>query len=146
MTLHRNDEYTREIDRFWRETDAIYHEVAVRLGLSDSSFDILYAISRIGEGCTQKDISNEVLLSKQTLNSSIHKLAKQGLLELHANGRSTSIHLTEEGRKVVKTKIDPVFEAESQALDAIGVENVLEFLRISKLYQDALHDFLQAVE
>lgn len=146
MALHHNDEYTREIDRFWRETDAIYHEVAVRLGLSDSSFDILYAIARLGEGCTQKDISSEVLLSKQTLNSSIHKLAKQGLLELHANGRSASIHLTEEGRRIVKTKIDPIFEAEGQALDTIGVENMREFLRISKLYQDALRNSLQAVK
>lgn len=64
MTLE-NDSYTREIDRFWRETEAIYHEVAVRLGMSDSSFDILYAIVRLGEGCTQKDISHEVLLESK---------------------------------------------------------------------------------
>ena len=146
MTKHRNDEYTREIDRFWREADAIYHEVAVRLGLSDSSFDILYAISRLGEGCTQKDISNEVLLSKQTLNSSIHKLANRGLLELHVSGRNAHIHLTDEGRRLVKAKIDPVFEAEGRALDAVGIENMREFLRISKLYQDALRETLLAVE
>ncbi|MBQ2681600.1 MAG: winged helix-turn-helix transcriptional regulator [Eggerthellaceae bacterium] len=145
MTLE-NDSYTREIDRFWRETEAIYHEVAVRLGMSDSSFDILYAIVRLGEGCTQKDISHEVLLGKQTLNSSIHKLANQGLLELKASGRNTLIFLTEDGRALVKEKIKPVFEAESQALEVVGADNVREFLRISKLYRDALRDSLQAVK
>jgi DNA-binding MarR family transcriptional regulator len=146
MARHHNDKYTREIDRFWREADAIYHEVAVRVGMSDSSFDILYAIARLGEGCTQKDISNEVLLSKQTLNSSIHKLADRGVLELHAHGRNASIHLTDEGRKLLKAKIDPVFEAEGRALDAVGIDNMREFLRISKLYQDALRKTLLAVE
>lgn len=146
MAHHHNDEYTREIDRFWREADAVYHEVAVRLGLSDSSFDILYAIVRLGEGCTQKDISNEVLLSKQTLNSSIHKLAERGLLELRVSGRNTHIHLTDEGRELVKAKIEPVFKAEGQALDVVGVENVREFLRIAKLYQEALRDSLLAVK
>ena len=141
-----NDEYTREIDRFWRETDAIYHEVAMRLGLSDSSFDILYAIIRLGEGCTQKDISDEVMLGKQTLNSSIHKLAKQGLLELCANGRSTQIYLTDEGRSLARRKLIPVFEAESRALEAVGVDNMCEFLRIAKLYRTALRDSLQAVK
>lgn len=142
----KSDDYTREIDRFWRETDALYHEVALRLGLSDSSFDILYAIERLGEGCTQRDISREVLLGKQTLNSSIHKLAKQGLLELQANGRNTLIFLTEDGRTLVESKIVPVFEAESRALEAVGTDNVREFLRISKLYRNALHKYLQAVK
>jgi DNA-binding MarR family transcriptional regulator len=144
--MYHNDNYTREIDRFWRETDAIYHELAIRLGLSDSSFDILYAIVRLGEGCTQKDISNEVLLSKQTLNSSIHKLANKGLLELRADGRSTSIFLTDEGRSLAEGKILPVFEAESQALEIVGTDNVREFLRISRLYRTALRESLQAVK
>ena len=61
MTLE-NDSYTREIDRFWRETEAIYHEVAVRLGMSDSSFDILYACVRFGEGCAHKYSRQSVLL------------------------------------------------------------------------------------
>ena len=141
-----SEDYIREIDRFWRESDSIYHEVALRLGLSDSSFDILYAIVRLGEGCTQKDISAEVLLGKQTLNSSIHKLAKQDVLELHANGRATRIFLTDKGRALVSDKIVPVFEAEGRALETIGMQNVREFLRISKLYCAALRECLQAVK
>ena len=141
-----NDQYTREIDRFWRDIDSMYHELAVRLDLSDSSFDILYAIVRLGEGCTQKDIGTEVLLSKQTLNTSIHKLAKQGLLELRSEGRTTQIFLTPQGRKVVKQKINPVFDAESCALETIGTHDANEFLRILKAYQEALRSALEAVK
>ncbi len=141
-----DDQYTREIDRFWRDIDSMYHELAVRLELSDSSFDILYALVRLGEGCTQKDIGTEVLLSKQTLNSSIHKLAKQELLELRTEGRTTRIFLTPKGRSLVKLKILPVFDAEACALDTIGAHDIYEFLRILKAYQEALRSALEAVK
>lgn len=139
---YNNDNYTREIDRYWREAELLYHDVALRLGISDSSFDILYALVRLGEGCTQKDISTEVLLGKQTLNSSIHKLANQGLLNLQPTGRMTRIFLTDEGRSFVQEKIVPVFEAESRALEAVGIETMQEFLRISKTYLTELRGSL----
>ena len=39
------------------EIDSVYHEAALRLGLSDSALNILYAICDNGEGCLLQDIS-----------------------------------------------------------------------------------------
>ena len=39
------------------EIDAVYHEAALRLGLSDSALNILYAICDNGEGCLLQDLS-----------------------------------------------------------------------------------------
>ena len=39
------------------EINAIYHDLAVRTGLSDSAQSVLYAICESGEKCLQSDIS-----------------------------------------------------------------------------------------
>ena len=48
----------KEFNRIYKKTNEIYHDIALRLGLSDSAFDILYSISELGDGCLQKDICN----------------------------------------------------------------------------------------
>ena len=43
----------KEFNRIYKRTNEIYHDIAFRLGLSDSAFDILYSISELGDGCLQ---------------------------------------------------------------------------------------------
>ena len=47
----------KELNKQYRETDRIYHEISMQSGLSDSAFMILYAIVELGDGCQQKDIA-----------------------------------------------------------------------------------------
>ena len=56
------------------ETDALYHELALKLGLSDSAMKILYVICDTGEPCLLREICRRSGLSKQTLNSALRKL------------------------------------------------------------------------
>ena len=48
------------------------------MGISDSGFIILYALAELGDGCLQKDIAKIYYISKQTVNSSISNLKKNG--------------------------------------------------------------------
>ena len=41
-------QFNRRINYLIEETDAVYHEIAVRLGLSDSAMLILYALEDAG--------------------------------------------------------------------------------------------------
>ena len=41
----------RRFNRLVGETDAVYHELANRLGLSDSAFQILYTLRAEGGAC-----------------------------------------------------------------------------------------------
>ena len=64
----------KEFNRIFKECNHIYHDIALKLGLSDSGFDILYTLCEIGDGCLQKDICDATMLSKQTIHSSVQML------------------------------------------------------------------------
>ena len=57
------------------EMSAVYHEMSLSVGQSDSVIQILYTICDSGgESCLLHDICNLTGLPKQTINSAIRKL------------------------------------------------------------------------
>lgn len=66
----------RAFNCLYKEVDEIYHEIALKMGMSDSGFIILYALAELGDGCLQKDIVGMYYISKQTVNSSISNLKR----------------------------------------------------------------------
>ncbi|MCC8025825.1 MAG: MarR family transcriptional regulator [Clostridium sp.] len=127
----------RECNRLIKELDDIYHGIAYKLGLSDSAFTIFYIISELGDGCLQADICYESFSSKQTINSSIRKLEKDGYIYLkQGRGRNKHIHLTGKGREFIQEKILPVTEMENHAFLALKAAERREFLRLYKKYVD----------
>ena len=51
------------------EIDGVYHEMSLKLGLSDSAMIVLYTICDSGSSCPLRDICLRSGLSKQTVNS-----------------------------------------------------------------------------
>ena len=74
--------YLKEYNCLYKEANEIYHEAARRLHLSDSAFEIFYALFDMGDNCLQRDICKSSCLPKQTINSSIRKLQADGYLTL----------------------------------------------------------------
>lgn len=72
----------RTFNRIYREIDDLYHEIALKLGISDSAFLIFYTIVECGGGCLQIDIANRYSISKQTISSAVRKLEAQGFIVL----------------------------------------------------------------
>ena len=70
--------YLKEYNHIYKEANEIYHEAARRLHLSDSAFEIFYALFDMGDNCLQRDICKSSCLPKQTINSSIRKLQADG--------------------------------------------------------------------
>ena len=98
----------REFNRLYKELDDLYHNLALRQGLSDSASIILYALYLLGDGCLQRDICDLSYISKQTINSSIRRLEQDGYLYLQpGRGRDMHICLTPEGRRLVEEKAAP---------------------------------------
>ena len=67
---------SKELKRYnylFGETGMVYHELNLKLGLSDSESSILYAILEQGERRSLKDICQFSGLSKQPFNSAIRK-------------------------------------------------------------------------
>ena len=129
----------KEFNRIFKECNHIYHDIALKLGLSDSGFDILYTLCEIGDGCLQKDICDATMLSKQTIHSSVQKLAKDGYLSLQpGKGRDLHIHLTPAGKALMEEKIAPAIQIENLAFTDMTDDEQAEFLRLNRKYADSL--------
>ena len=82
------------------EINALYHEAAVKMGVSDSTMNILYVLCEKGDACLQSEISKLTGISRQTINSAIRKLEKDGIIYLkQGEGRNTIVCLTEKGKQ-----------------------------------------------
>lgn len=134
-------EELREYNRVYKETNEIYHSIAKGLGLSDSAFDVFYALYILGDGCQQKDICGYSYTSKQTIHSSIRRLEQEELLETRP-GRGREIHIfpTQAGRLLMKEKIAPVVEAENRALLRLPQKERQQFLRLLREYAGNLRE------
>lgn len=64
------------------ETDSLYHQASLKIGLSDSASRILYALYTRGGSCLLSDIYKDSGISKQTVNSALRKLEKEGVIRL----------------------------------------------------------------
>lgn len=134
----------KELNYLYREIDRIYHENSIKVGLSDSAFMILYAIAELGDGCLQKDIADIYLFSRQTINSSIQKLQKEGVLQLtKGKRRDMHISITEKGKKLLEEKIYPVIEAENSIFDELSKSESIEYLQLMRKTTSLLRDKLK---
>lgn len=132
----------KEYNRIFKEFNNIYHDIALRLGLSDSGFDILYTIFDIGDGCLQRDICEATYLSKQTIHSSVRKLERDGYLSLKpGKGRDILIFLTPFGKALLKKKLAPAVQVENLAFTSMTEGEQQEFLRLNRKYIEGLRKY-----
>ncbi|MEY8385772.1 MarR family transcriptional regulator [Oscillospiraceae bacterium 38-13] len=119
--------------RLQHQIDEFYHELAVRQNLSDSALLVLWTLTDLGEGCTQRDICLQFSLTKQTVHSSVRKLAKEGFLFLQPGpGREVRVFPTEAGRALIREKILPLKAAEEAASLRMGGEGLSTMLRLTR--------------
>ncbi len=125
----------KEFNNIYREYDRIYHEIARHLGLSDSAFLILYAVTELGDGCLQKDIALSYSTSKQTIHSAVRNLEAGGYLNLRrGKRRDMHIYLTPAGRKLAQEKIGPVLELENSMFRELTGEEGEQLLKLTRKY------------
>lgn len=123
------------MDDFWREFCELYRDIAASFGLSESAWDILYVISMAeGDGVSQRRICDEMCLGKQTVNSSVHKLSREGIVSVERVGRESVVRLTEAGRALAARAIEPVIEAEKAALADMGEQACSQMLALSRRF------------
>ena len=119
-----------EYNRIYKETDQLYHNLALRMGLADSELVILYTLALSGDGCLQRDIVGNACLSKQTVNSATRRM---GLLTLTpGKGREMQMHLTEAGRQLAARTVLPLARAEQAAINALTGEELQTYLALSR--------------
>ena len=119
--------------RLQHQIDECYHELAVRQKLSDSALLVLWTLVDLGEGCTQRDICLQFSLTKQTVHSSVRKLAKEGFLSLQPGpGREVRVYPIEAGRALIQEKIIPLKQAEEATSLRMGEADLRSMLQLTQ--------------
>lgn len=128
------------------EINALYHEAAVKMGISDSVQNILYVLCEKNGKCLQSEISKLTGISRQTINSAIRKLEKEGIVYLEqGKGRNTILCLTEKGKKFSSEKIMPLHEIENRIWEEWTAEEQQQYLKLTKKYRDGLKKYMEAM-
>ena len=130
------------------ETNAAYHELSVRLGLSDSVMQILYTICYYGGvRCSLQQICVQTGISKQTINSALRKLEAEGIVYLEAaGGRNKDVCLTEQGRLLTERTAVRVMEVENAVLASWRREDVERYLELTEKYLIGFRNKVKALE
>lgn len=126
----KDRKYISIYNQLLKACDTVYHNAAVAAGLSDCAFWILYSVQDADYVCTQSEICDNSSLPRQTVNSALKKLEKDGYLTLQriSGSVSKSIHLTEAGTALVQQHLVPVMEAEQQVCESFSDEEIKQFL------------------
>ena len=78
------EEFWKINNRIYNETNQLYHRLARACGLSDCAFWLLYTLREEEEPLTQTQLSEILCLPRQTVNSALKRLVKEGCLRLEA--------------------------------------------------------------
>ena len=141
---------TKEMQRFnylMSETNAAYHEAALKLGMSDSTMQILYTICNSGKHCLLSDICRLSGTSKQTINSALRKLEEGNIVYLEASeGRKKRVCLTERGRALAERTVVPLIEIENSILDSWPQEELEQYLELTRKYLVSFREKIQELK
>lgn len=138
---------SKEMHRFTYligETDNTYHELALKVGLSDSAMLVLYTLCDMGGECSLQTICSFSGLAKQTVNSALRKLEKEEVVILKQhNGRNKNVELTDKGMKLAENTVAKIMKIENEIMESWTKEEVQQYLSLTERYLNMLKEKLE---
>lgn len=123
------------------EIDAVYHEMTLKLGLSDSAMKILYTICNNGESCPLQEICRRSGVSKQTINSAIRKLEAEDIVYLEPYGaKNKNVCLTDKGKHLAENTAFRMIEAENDIFASWPKEDLEKYLELTESFLVSLKE------
>lgn len=138
---HELSKALKRYNYLFGETGMAYHEIYLKLGLSDSAISILYAILESGDCCLLRDVCQSTGLSKQTVNSALRKLEAENVLYLElVDGKNKMIYLTKEGKTLAEKTAGRVLTIEDEIFASWPQEDVQKYLELTENFMRALKE------
>lgn len=122
-----------KLNRLYKAQDELYHDLAVRFGLSDTALWVLYAVCSSDKPRTQYDLASDWCFPKQTVNSAISNLAKVGHIKLcpvPGTRNRKNVSLTAQGEAFCARTVQPLLAAEKRALLRFSEEERQLYLKL----------------
>lgn len=148
---HNIDIMLRTLNCQIKEVDAIYYKIATSFKLSESAFWILYTLADMSQGCSQQELSKQLSVSRQTINSAIQSLEQKGYIfleRLPIPSRRKNVRMTDRGKSFVKQYIEPLQDAEREAFLKMESSAQEQYVSLAQTYtfnlQREMAKFLQS--
>ena len=142
----RPEQKFQELNLIMEGIDALYHEAAKKLGVSDAEMSILYMMYEHGDGLPQKNLYQQTGVSKTTINSSVKKMEKEGYITLKQSSldaRNTEIYMTKKGNELLQRTVAKIVETENAIYDGWTNEEIRMVVTLSKKYME---DFAKRIK
>ena len=121
------------------ELDSIYHQAALKMGMSDSVMFVMYIVYQGKGRCLLHDRRKNTGLSKQTLNSALRKLEKDGIIFLEQSGGKTkTVCFTVKGRDYAANTVGRLFDAECSVFMHWTQEEIDSYMHLTAKYNSDL--------
>lgn len=114
-----------------KESEEIYHRYAKSVGMTDTTFWLLYSLWEHEKPYTQKELCEEWSYISQTLNSALKNLEKADLIYMKCedgNRKNKRILFTKKGREFAGRVVKPLVEAEMRSFSCMSEEECSQFL------------------
>ena len=136
------DKRIYEHNNLMKKNESLYRSLAVRFGLSECAFWILYVLRSNIAMLTQRDLCDWLCQPKQSVNTGIKKLLDKGLIELACGNdrRSKYLMLTDEGKSFCEMTLDRVIDAEKAAITGLSGEEKEMMFRLFSRYTELLDE------
>ena len=138
MDREEKQRLIRRLTQAFNRIDGAYYYCARRLSVEENTLALLYALDD-GRPHSQKQVCEEWLIPKTTINTIVHRMQQQGYLTLrHGDGREKTICLTPAGVDYARTILKDVYAAENAALEAMLAKFSAEFISVYEAFADEL--------
>ncbi len=133
------------LNEAFMELDRAYDQLAKSCGLSEPEYWSLVLIRHGAE--TQREISERLTISPQTINSAFKLLVKKGLVRLEPfahDQRSKRATLTEAGRAFAADRVAPLEAVEAKAWDTLSHAEHAALIQLIRRFSTAMTELLPA--
>lgn len=137
-----------QFNLIFKRYDDIYRRAARKFDIPELALWILYVLRENPE-CTQKDLVDILLQSKQSIHSALKSLIKDGYVELECsekNNRSKQIHLTKTGIALAENTADKIVRAENIAFKSLSDSERNEILNLFERLTSALQKEMRHIQ
>lgn len=131
-----NKSFVNDFYSSWTRGTALYVKWAANHGISYAELSVLYTLVTKGSD-TQKNISQNYGLPKQTVNHCIRYFENENYLRLETNKqdkREKSIFLTEKGESFARSILIPLFEIEAYICRNISADKFIQAIETRDLF------------
>lgn len=127
------------INTYICQSTALYGEWAKQHGMSYNMFMILYAID-MAQPCTQKQISESWMIPKQTVNTIVKNMVRQGYVRFEAGQgqKEKLVRFTEQGELLAREILEAMYQMEDRVMERRGPELCEMQLKSERAFAEAL--------